>query len=164
MSGSRELLERLRAHIGAEYLRGGDGPSVYSHYREAFLAYLGSEVDRLRWPEEDVPPNPRVEEALDRALEALTAYDVPGHPPPPVILLSQLVAQDRDGFDLALVDVLEEHRDAHGIGERAEDPDGLIDLDALALACLARAKGWPVRVRSDYLPQGVLDRAATMFA
>ncbi|MYR35109.1 hypothetical protein GTW20_23310 [Nocardiopsis alba] len=164
MSGSRELLERLRAHIGAEYLRGGDGPSVYSHYREAFLAYLGSEVDRLRWPEEDVPSNSRVEEALDRALEALTAYDVPGYPPPPVILLSQLVAQDRDGFDLALVDVLEEHRDAHGIGERAEDPDGLIDLDALALACLARAKGWPVRVRSDYLPQGVLDRAATMFA
>ncbi|MET9709193.1 immunity 49 family protein [Nocardiopsis alba] len=163
MAGSRELVEKLLVHAGAGYLRGDGRSSIYSHYRTAFLAYLGSEMDRLRRPEENVPEDPRVEEALGRAIEALAGHSAPDSAPPPVLPLSRLVAGDRDGFDLALADILEEHRDSYGFGERIGDSDGLIDLDTLALACLARAKGWPVRVRSDYLPQGVLDRAATMF-
>ncbi|WP_247665415.1 immunity 49 family protein [Nocardiopsis sp. B62] len=162
VAGSREHLEYLLAHVEDDHPRKRGGFSVLSPYGSAFLAYLVSETDRLRRP--DAGSDPRVEEKLGRALEALVVDDVPGSAQPPVVLLSQLVAGDRDGFDLALADTLERHRDAYGFGERARDTDGLIDFDTLALACLASAKGWPVRVRSGYLPQGVLDRAAAMFA
>ncbi|WP_017602970.1 immunity 49 family protein [Nocardiopsis alkaliphila] len=160
LSGSRERLETLLAHPEGIFQRRQDrGSSVFARYGVAFLAYLRSEQGRGA----DGSPEPRVRAAMDEALTALAAYDTPGSPPPPVLLLSQLIAQDPEGFDLALADRLEEHREAYGIGHRAQDSDGLIDFHGLALACSARAKGWEVRVESDYLPQGVLERAAGMF-
>ncbi|MGW2849665.1 immunity 49 family protein [Streptomyces sp. NPDC001274] len=62
-------------------------------------------------------------------------------------------------FGLALADALEAHRDQYLIADRADDPDGALDLDILALACLAVRRGWSVRVESAYLPRDLL-RAA----
>ena len=70
------------------------------------------------------------------------------------------MANDRDGFALALADALEAHRDAFSVGESAKDVDGCINLRILALACLARARGWELGVDSEYLPRGVIDNAA----
>ena len=163
-AGSRQHLETLLAYPEGAFRHSEDeGSSVFARYRDAFLAYLRSEWKRGWRAKEATTPDPAVRAAMDEALHGLTAYNMPGYPPPPVMLLSQLVAQDRDGFALALADRLEEHRDAHSIGDRAQDSDGLIDFHGLALACLARAKGWEVGVVSDYLPRGVLDRAAGMF-
>lgn len=78
---------------------------------------------------------------------------------PPAVLLSQLVAGDEESFGLALADALEAHRDQYLIADRADDPDGALDLDILALACLAVRRGWSVRVESAYLPRDLL-RAA----
>ncbi|MER5864302.1 immunity 49 family protein [Kitasatospora sp. NPDC002040] len=74
---------------------------------------------------------------------------------PPVGLLSQLVEGDREGFALALVDALEEHREHWTVGDLPGDPDALVDLDILALACHADRMGWPVPVSSPYLPKGL---------
>lgn len=41
----------------------------------------------------------------------------------------------------------------------ADDPDAAVNLDALALACHARRRGWDIRVESPYLPRELL-RAA----
>ncbi|MFD0572804.1 Imm49 family immunity protein [Kitasatospora gansuensis] len=73
---------------------------------------------------------------------------------PPVKLLSQLVEGDRAGFALALADALEAHREHYTVGELPAEPDALVDLDILALACHAHRMGWPVPVRSPYLPRG----------
>ncbi|MFI5979765.1 Imm49 family immunity protein [Streptomyces sp. NPDC051555] len=78
---------------------------------------------------------------------------------PPVVLLSQLAAGDREGFALALADALEEHRDHYEVGENATDPDALLNPDVLALVCLARRAGWEVPVRSPYLPATLVPAA-----
>ncbi|WP_157531907.1 MULTISPECIES: immunity 49 family protein [unclassified Kitasatospora] len=77
---------------------------------------------------------------------------------PPVMLLSQLVEGDREGFALALADALEAHREHYTVGELPVEPDALVDLDILALACHAHRMGWPVPVRSPYLPEGLFGR------
>ncbi len=77
---------------------------------------------------------------------------------PPVVLLSQLVEGDREGFALALADALEAHREHYTVGELPAEPDALVDLDILALACHAHRMGWPVPVRSPYLPEGLFGR------
>ncbi|WP_407990527.1 immunity 49 family protein [Kitasatospora sp. CMC57] len=78
---------------------------------------------------------------------------------PPVTLLSQLVEGDREGFALALIDALEAHREHYTVGELPVEPDALLDLDILALACHAHRIGWRVPVSSPYLPAGLLGRA-----
>ncbi|WP_405017133.1 immunity 49 family protein [Kitasatospora sp. NBC_00070] len=78
---------------------------------------------------------------------------------PPVKLLSQLVEGDRAGFALALADALEAHREHYTVGELPAEPDALVDLDVLALACLVHRMGWPVPVSSPYLPVGLFRRA-----
>ncbi len=45
------------------------------------------------------------------------------------------------------------------VADRADDPDAAVDLDALALACHARRRGWRIRVDSAYLPKGLLQAA-----
>ncbi|WP_344011961.1 immunity 49 family protein [Nocardiopsis exhalans] len=163
--GSRERLATLVSYPRDTFLRADEnqGFPVFQYYREALLTYLKAEQTR-GWQKNG--PRPRhgaVRAATDEALAALAEYNMPSFPAPPVVLLSQLVAGDREGFDLALADTLENFRDIHSAGDRAGDPDGLICPHILALACLARAQGWEVRVDSGYLPEGVLERAATMF-
>lgn len=158
ISGSPERLEALLGLPEELFPRpGGSDASVFHHYGVALLAYLRSTPAAS-----GAVPDPGVREAVDAALEALAGYTTPGSPPPPVIALSQLVAGDREGFSLALADVLEVYRDEHSFGEQARSSDGLVDRHSLALACLARARGWEVRVDSGYLPQGLLDRAGAL--
>ncbi|MGW5877488.1 immunity 49 family protein [Nocardiopsis terrae] len=168
LSGSLERLDTLVAHPRDAFLHRDEeqGFAVFPRYNTAFLAYLKAERARgwRRWSQDETrPSNGAVRAAMDDAVAALAEYHMPGFPPPPVLLLSQLVAGDREGFSLALADALEQHREAYSIGDRAEDSDSLVNPHFLALACLARAQGWQVGVESGYLPEGVLDRAAEMF-
>ncbi|WP_017582100.1 immunity 49 family protein [Nocardiopsis valliformis] len=168
LSGSLERLDTLVGHPLNAFLADGEGRcnEVNTLYSIALLSVLKAERARgwRRWTgNETRPGNGAVRAAMDDAVAALADYRVPDYPPPPVVLLSQLVAGDREGFDLALTDALEVHRDVCGIGNRVDDSDSLINPHVLALVCLARAQGWEVRLDSDYLPQGVLDRAAAMF-
>ncbi|MFJ8231578.1 Imm49 family immunity protein [Streptomyces sp. NPDC094448] len=99
--------------------------------------------------------------AMDRALSS------GGHAPyhwaaPPVVLLSQVVEGDREGFALALADTLEAHRERHTTGDRAGTNHAVLDLDALALVCHVRRMGWRVPVSSPYLPDQVLHLGARL--
>ncbi|MFF8694660.1 Imm49 family immunity protein [Streptomyces sp. NPDC015144] len=118
--------------------------SAFAAYHEALHALLTG-----------ADPEPAARRALDRADRLRDS----GFPMPPAVLLSQLVAGDEESFGLALADALEAHRDQYLIADRADDPDGALDLDILALACLAVRRGWSVRVESAYLPRDLL-RAA----
>lgn len=170
LSGSRERLDTLLSYAmdAFAFEDRAESASVHSLYSAALLAYLRAESSRSRTDHNDdqgtVQPTEEVRAAMDEAVAALERHHaLPGYPPPPVILLSQLVAGDREGFALALADALEEHRDASGVGRNQGDSDGFVNTRVLALACLARARGWDVPVESDYLPRGVLDHAATLF-
>ncbi|MFB4309535.1 Imm49 family immunity protein [Actinomadura sp. GTD37] len=69
-------------------------------------------------------------------------------------LLRVLLEDDRRAFEEALAARLAEYRD--GVGDDPE-PRSLLPLTALALANLAVfAHGWPLDVRSGYLPEGLL--------
>ncbi|MER5728131.1 Imm49 family immunity protein [Streptomyces sp. NPDC002138] len=122
------------------------GPDPFAHGGRASVLreYATALHDHLRGA--DASP------ALRRAAtEAFRLRDV-NYLSPPVVLLSQLTAGDREGFALALADALEAHRDHYGVGDNGSDPDALLNLDVLALACHARRSGWEVPVVSPYLP------------
>ncbi|MEU1898630.1 Imm49 family immunity protein [Nocardiopsis dassonvillei] len=165
LSGSRERLDALLGHSAGAFATKDDaGTDVYVLYRVALLAWLRAESSRTRADQGAAQAAEEARAAMDEALSALERHQtLPGYPPPPVVLLSQLVAGDREGFALALTDALEEHRDAFGVGRNQGHSDGYVNTRILALACLARARGWEVPVESGYLPRGVLDRAAALF-
>ncbi|MFF4183631.1 Imm49 family immunity protein [Streptomyces sp. NPDC001691] len=96
------------------------------------------------------------EGAMDHALSTAERTTGGGFLPPPVSLLSQLIEGDQRGFALALADALEEHREYYAVGDRGKDLEAAVNLDVLGLACHARRIGWPVPVRSPYLPEGLL--------
>ncbi|MFI6575332.1 Imm49 family immunity protein [Nocardiopsis sp. NPDC050513] len=171
LSGSRERFDALLAHPTGAFAgrRAQGGNRVFTLYPGALLAYLRVEAARSRTAGPEARDAERraaqARAAMDDALAALPGYQViPGFPPPPVVALSQLVAGDREGFALALADALEAHRDAFSVGDKKGDSDGYVSTRLLALACLASARGWDVPVESDYLPRGVLDHAAGLFA
>ncbi|MFJ5048496.1 immunity 49 family protein [Streptomyces sp. NPDC088719] len=118
--------------------------SAFSAYREALHAYL-----------KGTDPEAAAERALRQAEKAKDW----GFAMPPAVLLSQLVEGDAESFNLALADALEAHRAHYQVADRADDPDAAVSLDALALACHARRRGWDIRVESPYLPRELL-RAA----
>ncbi|MFD5347047.1 immunity 49 family protein [Streptomyces anulatus] len=118
--------------------------SAFSAYREALHAYL-----------KGTDPEAAAERALGQAEKARDW----GFAMPPAVLLSQLVEGDEESFNLALADALEIHRAHYEVADRADDPDAAVNLDALALACHARRRGWDIRVESPYLPRELL-RAA----
>lgn len=118
--------------------------SAFAPYREALHAYLAG-------------TDP--ESAARRALEQDEKAKDWGFAMPPAVLLSQLVEGDEESFNLALADALEAHRAHYEVADRASDADAALNLDALALACHARRRGWAVRVVSPYLPQGLLQAA-----
>ncbi|WP_330334044.1 immunity 49 family protein [Streptomyces sp. NBC_00536] len=128
----------------AECVRVGPDPLAYGGYALAAREYATALHEHLRGAD--------AEPALRRAAtEAFRARDL-NQLAPPVVLLSQLTAGDEEGFALALADALEAHRDHYEVGENASDPDAALNLDVLALVCLARRAGWEVPVRSPYLP------------
>ncbi|MGV0095581.1 immunity 49 family protein [Streptomyces californicus] len=141
ITGSREDLAPL-VLTGPTYTA-PDG-SAFSAYREALHAYLtGTDCEAA------------AEQALRQAEKARDW----GWAMPPAVLLSQLVEGDEESFNLALADALEAHRAHYQVADRADDPDAAVDLDALALACHARRRGWEIRVDSAYLPKGLLQAA-----
>ncbi|MFG2713565.1 Imm49 family immunity protein [Streptomyces goshikiensis] len=127
------------------------GPAHAAEDRSAFASYRVALHDYLRGAD----PDP----ALDRALLACEKAAGPGFPPPPAVLLSQLVGGDGESFGLALLDALKAHRDHYLVADRAHCVDAALDLDVLALTCHARRRGWPVRVTSPYLPPLLLTAA-----
>ncbi len=141
ITGAREDLAPL-VLTGPAFAR-PDG-SAFAAYREALHAYLtGADP----------------ESAARRALEQDEKAKDWGFAMPPAVLLSQLVEGDEESFNLALADALEAHRAYYEVADRATDPDAAVNLDALALACHARRRGWAVRVESPYLPQSLLQAA-----
>ncbi|MFD9405942.1 Imm49 family immunity protein [Streptomyces sp. NPDC059989] len=96
------------------------------------------------------------EPALDRALRTIVPLRDSNFVVPPVVLLSQLVEGDREGFALALADALEEHRDHYEVGVLGRETEATLSLDILALVCHARRMGWPVPVVSPYLPEELI--------
>lgn len=113
-------------------------------YREALHAYL-----------KGTDPEAAAERALRQAEKAKDR----GFAMPPAVLLSQLVEGDAESFNLALADALEAHRAHYEVADRADDPAAAVSLDALALACHARRRGWDIRVESPYLPRELLQAA-----
>ncbi|MEU9234448.1 immunity 49 family protein [Streptomyces subrutilus] len=145
ITGAREDLAPLV--LTGPTFAGPDG-SAFTAYREALHAYL-----------KGADPQAAAERALQ---EAERAKDW-GFAMPPAILLSQLVEGDEESFNLALADALEAHRAYYEVADRSDSPEVSVNLDALALACHARRRGWAIRVESPYLPPAVL-RAATPFS
>ncbi|MFD7341649.1 immunity 49 family protein [Streptomyces violascens] len=111
-------------------------------------AYCAALHDYLR----GVDPEP----AMDHALTTAARMAGGSFLAPPVSLLSQLVQGDQQGFALALADALEDHREHYTVGDRGKDMEAAVSLDVLGLACHARRIGWPVPIRSPYLPEGLL--------
>ncbi|MFV2178305.1 Imm49 family immunity protein [Actinomadura sp. LOL_016] len=114
-------------------------------YHVALRAYLRGE-----------PARPATGRALAAVEDARATH--PHHLGPFAVLLSQLVAGDREGFAAALADALEEFRDHYSVGDREDDCIRQVHLGALALACHARRDlGWEIPVTSAYLPAGIME-------
>ncbi|MEV5282678.1 immunity 49 family protein [Streptomyces sp. NPDC052811] len=68
--------------------------------------------------------------------------------------LRALAAEDREGFDAALAEVLVRHSALHG---PAVSPSSLLPLVPIALAAIAyRTLGWAPAVHTDYLPHALV--------
>ncbi|GCB46195.1 immunity 49 family protein [Streptomyces sp. NL15-2K] len=78
---------------------------------------------------------------------------------PPINLFHRFLRKDHDGFNQALVEALELHKEYWTADEdRTKDPEGRIALGPLAIACLAYDGEIPIEVESDYLPKHLLQR------
>ncbi|NJP50151.1 immunity 49 family protein [Streptomyces sp. SBST2-5] len=97
---------------------------------------------------------PEVDERLDGILRLREA----GELTPDQRLLRVLMEDDRTAFERALAERLEQYR--HSVPAGAA-PRSLLPHRTVALAALAvRVHGWDLRVRSPYLPQGLLQAPA----
>lgn len=78
---------------------------------------------------------------------------------PPMELLHRFVRQDHDGFNRALNDALQWHKEYWSEESRALQSTGLVSLAPLAVACFAYDAGFPIDVESDYLPIALVERS-----
>ncbi len=77
----------------------------------------------------------------------------------PINLFHRFLRQDHEGFNKALVEALQLHRQYWTANERrADSPEGFVALGPLAIACLAHDSGFPIDVESEYLPKALLKR------
>ncbi len=78
----------------------------------------------------------------------------------PINLFHMFLRKDREGFNRALVEALELHKDFWtATEEREESVEGYLALGPLAVTCLAYDAGFPIEVESDYIPSELLNRA-----
>lgn len=78
---------------------------------------------------------------------------------PPMHLFHRLVTDDPRKFNEALADALEWHKEFWTEdADRARNAQGLVAIEVLGVACLAFDAGFPIEVRSDYLPEDLLKR------
>ncbi|WP_455678952.1 Imm49 family immunity protein [Streptomyces brevispora] len=98
-----------------------------------------------------------VDAALDRVRTRATETGEPLLDRPDGLALQTLralAAEDREGFDAALAEVLVRHSALHG---QAASPSSLLPLVPLALAAIAyRTLGWAPAVHTDYLPHALV--------
>ncbi|MEU2154064.1 immunity 49 family protein [Streptomyces sp. NPDC019396] len=79
---------------------------------------------------------------------------------PPIILFYRYLRGDHAEFNEALVDAIKWHKSYwSGDDDRAISSEGYVALGPLAIACLARDRGFPIEVESDYLPKALLNFA-----
>ncbi|WP_251061119.1 immunity 49 family protein [Streptomyces sp. ISL-100] len=78
---------------------------------------------------------------------------------PPIELFHRLVRQDQAGFNRALVEALQWHKEYWSTVDRALQSTGLVALAPLAIACLAYDAGFPIETESEYLPIALLERS-----
>ncbi|MFH8491996.1 immunity 49 family protein [Streptomyces longisporoflavus] len=77
---------------------------------------------------------------------------------PPIILFYRYLRGDHAQFNDALVDAIKWHRSYwSGEDDRAMSSEGYVALGPLAIACLARDRGFPIEVESEYLPKALLN-------
>ncbi|REE97164.1 immunity 49 family protein [Thermomonospora umbrina] len=77
---------------------------------------------------------------------------------PQIRVFGAVVAGQAAEFNDALFEALELHRTFWTRDtRRAEDPLGYVALPLLAFTCLAKETGIPIEVRSEYLPQNLVD-------
>ncbi|MFE2409786.1 immunity 49 family protein [Kitasatospora sp. NPDC059408] len=77
---------------------------------------------------------------------------------PSMELFHRFVRRDHAGFNRALTEALEWHKQYWSQGDRALRASGLVALAPLAMACLAHDTGTPIEVQSEYLPIALLER------
>ncbi|MEU9036484.1 immunity 49 family protein [Streptomyces sp. NPDC048352] len=96
--------------------------------------------------------DPSVVSVTDEELVAQILY-------PPMELFHRFLRQDHDGFNRALVDALQWHKEYWSDGDRALQGAGLVALAPLAMVCLAHDADFPIDVRSEYLPKHLVARS-----
>ncbi|MFG3343658.1 immunity 49 family protein [Streptomyces sp. NPDC048018] len=104
----------------------------------------------------DWPAVPLRKPAPEERAEAARRLDVAGELTPDQRLLRVLLDDEQTAFEQALVNRLVAHRESL---DADPAPRTLLPLEPLALAALAvQVHGWELRVRSGYLPQGIVGR------
>ncbi|MFD8978679.1 immunity 49 family protein [Streptomyces sp. NPDC059564] len=91
----------------------------------------------------------------DRALMLRILY-------PPMNLFLQYVTGDHAGFNEALAEALQWHKEFWtrlDEGAGAGDSNSFVALGPLAIACLAHDAGFPLTVESEYLPKHLIARS-----
>lgn len=140
-------LELLRAS-GAEY-----DEYIY-HWVDSLQTYWLERpglVDKLIAAIE--ASHPDVARIADRDLLQKILYQ-------PINLFHRFLRKDHDGFNEALLEALQLHKQYWTADEdREESVEGYLALGPLAITCLAYDAGFPINVESDYIPSELLTRA-----
>ncbi|AXE88398.1 immunity 49 family protein [Streptomyces sp. Go-475] len=77
---------------------------------------------------------------------------------PPMEMFHRFIRKDHEGFNRALTQALELHKQYWSEEDRAVSISGLVALAPLAMTCLAHDAGIPVEVESEYLPAVLIGR------
>ncbi|GGS54466.1 immunity 49 family protein [Actinokineospora fastidiosa] len=76
---------------------------------------------------------------------------------PAMKLFNYIVQHDTDGVNRELAFALEQHKKYWGQNDRANEPDGLLALAPLAMACIAYDLDLGLTVESDYIPRALVE-------
>ncbi|KUN08672.1 hypothetical protein AQI95_09770 [Streptomyces yokosukanensis] len=77
---------------------------------------------------------------------------------PPMEMFHRFIRKDHAGFNQALANALQWHKEYWSEESRTFQASGLVALAPLAIACFAHDAGVPVEVESEYLPIALLER------
>ncbi|WP_237502579.1 immunity 49 family protein [Streptomyces sp. SID8374] len=77
---------------------------------------------------------------------------------PPMKIFHHLVREDHAGFNRALAESIEWHKEYWSTEDNALQATGLVALAPLAMECLAYDASFSIEVTSEYLPLALLER------
>ncbi|MFC9999154.1 immunity 49 family protein [Nocardia sp. NPDC127526] len=83
---------------------------------------------------------------------------------PSIEVFTRLAAHDQAGFSWELANALRRHRAFFDRVPWCDDPEGVISLPLLGLACWAYDSGLRIEVASEYLPLGLVLRPDWMYS